>query len=75
MNNEFCCPEVKDRDDIPERVKSSLKLLRRYFYLLRSPGIDSKESIPPGSLASRYDNHISTWFLAPIDCSKIQSQD
>jgi hypothetical protein len=55
MNHEICCPEVKDRDDIP--------------------GIDSKESIPPGILASRYDNHIPTWFLVPIDCSKIPALD
>jgi hypothetical protein len=28
---------------------------------------------PPSllSLAGKYDNHIHTWFLAPIDCSKI----
>ncbi len=42
--------------------------------LLRSPGIDSKEPVPPGcvcSLAGRYDNPIPTLFLAPIDCFKI----
>ncbi len=36
------------------------------FWLLRSPGIDSKESIPPP-----YDNLIPARFLAPRDCSKI----
>jgi hypothetical protein len=38
------------------------------FLLLRSPGIDSASLC---SLASRYDNPISTRFLAPMDCSKI----
>ncbi len=45
------------------------------FKLLKSPGIDSKESIPPAYVAwrvGRYDNPIPTLFLAPdIDCSKI----
>jgi hypothetical protein len=26
------------------------------------------------SLAGRYDNHIPTWFLAPIECLKIPAQ-
>ncbi len=38
------------------------------FKLLRSPGIDSASLC---SLAGRYDNPITTRFLAPIDCSKI----
>ncbi len=47
-----------------------------FFKLLRSLGIDSKESIPPAyaTLAGRYDSLIPTRFLAPpppIDCSKI----
>ncbi len=45
------------------------------FKLLRSPGIDSNESIPPAyavcSLAGRYDNPIPTRFLAPIELLKI----
>ncbi len=40
------------------------------FKLLRSPGIDSASL---SSLAGRYDNRISTRFLAPIDCSKISA--
>jgi hypothetical protein len=46
------------------------------FKLLRSPGIDSKQSIPPASVAWRagYDNLIPTRFLAHIDCSKIPAQ-
>jgi hypothetical protein len=40
----------------------------RIFKLLRSPRIDSKESILPAySLAGRYDNLIPALFLAPID--------
>jgi hypothetical protein len=45
------------------------------FNLLRSPGIDFKESIPLSYVAwraGRYDNPIPTRFLAPIDCSEIQ---
>jgi hypothetical protein len=34
----------------------------------RFQGIDSASLC---SLAGRYDNPIHTWFLAPIDCSKI----
>ncbi len=55
---------------------------------LRSPGIDSEESILPGwdrflgsskdlqrrALAGWYDNTIPTRFLAPIDCSKNLAQ-
>jgi hypothetical protein len=40
------------------------------FKLLRSIGMDSKESFPPDyicSLASRYDYPIPTRFLDPID--------
>jgi len=46
------------------------------FKLLWSPGIDSKESIPPAyvALAGRYDNSIPTRLLAPIDCSKMSAQ-
>jgi hypothetical protein len=37
--------------------------------LSRSPGVDSKESIPPayGSLVGWYDNPIPNQFLGPID--------
>jgi hypothetical protein len=47
-----------------------------FFKLIRSPGIDSKESIPTSlcSLAGRNDTAIPTRFLAPIECSKIPAQ-
>ncbi len=56
-----------------------LKLLtsqRRYFKTFKEPrnrlqGIDSTSLC---SLAGRYDNHIPTWFPAPIDYSKIPAQ-
>jgi hypothetical protein len=38
----------------------------RIFKLLISPRIDSREPIPPGYKAGRYDNPIPTWFLALI---------
>jgi hypothetical protein len=41
------------------------------FKLLRSPGIDSKESVPPAYVAL---HPILTRFLAPIDRSKIPAQ-
>jgi hypothetical protein len=46
----------------------------RIFKLLWSPGIDSKEPIPPACVAwrARCHNPIPTRFLAPIDCLKIQ---
>jgi hypothetical protein len=46
--------------------------LRRHFKILRSSGIDSKESI---RLAGRDDkkNPIPARFLAPIYCSKIRA--
>jgi hypothetical protein len=40
------------------------------FKPFRSPGIDSKESIPPVYLARRAGT--TALFLAPIDCSKLQ---
>jgi hypothetical protein len=47
----------------------------RIFKRLWSPGIDSKEWIPPAYLlAGRYDNPIRPRFLAPIDCLKIPAQ-
>ncbi len=49
---------------------------RRYiFKLLRSPGIDSKELIPPANAAWRVGTTtlIPARFLAPIDCSKIRA--
>ncbi len=40
----------------------------RIFKRLWSPGIESKEWIPPAcSLAGRYNNPIPTQFLAPTD--------
>ncbi len=42
----------------------------RIFKRLWSPGIESKEWIPP-AYVTRYDNPIPIWFLAPIDCLKI----
>jgi hypothetical protein len=45
------------------------------YKLLRSPGIDSKKSIPRlCSLAGRYYNPIPTRFPASIDCLKIPAQ-
>jgi hypothetical protein len=46
------------------------------FKLLRSPGIESEEPIPPAYVApaGRYDNPVPTRFLTPIDCSKILAQ-
>jgi hypothetical protein len=46
------------------------------FKLLRSPGIDCKESIPQAYEASGlvYDNPVSTRFLAPIPIDKIPAQ-
>jgi hypothetical protein len=47
----------------------------RIFKLLRSLGIDSKESIPPAcSLAGWYDTAIPARFLTPIDCLIIPAQ-
>jgi hypothetical protein len=47
----------------------------RIFKLLRSPGIESKESIPRlCSLAGRYYDPIPTRFPASIDCLKIPAQ-
>ncbi len=43
------------------------------FKLLRSPGIDSKESIPPAVVACRAGTKTCR-FLDPIDCSKIPAQ-
>jgi hypothetical protein len=43
-----------------------------FVKLLWSPGIDSKELIPPAYvLAGLYNNPIPTRFLAPLDCSKV----
>jgi hypothetical protein len=37
-----------------------------FLKLLWSPGIDSKELVPPAfALASLYNNPIPAWFLAP----------
>jgi hypothetical protein len=42
-----------------------------FLKLLWSPGIDSKELIPPAyALAGLYNNPIPAHFLAPLDCSK-----
>jgi hypothetical protein len=48
----------------------------RILKLLRSSEIDFQgiNSASLCSLASRYDNPIPTWFLAPIDCFKIPAQ-
>jgi hypothetical protein len=43
------------------------------FKLLRTPGIDSKESISPAYVALRAAS--TTLFLAPIDCYKIPAQE
>jgi hypothetical protein len=42
-----------------------------FLKLLWSPGIDSKELIPPAyALAGLYNNPITARFLAPLDCYK-----
>ncbi len=56
------------------QMPNSQQSRARIFELLRSLGIDTNKSIPPDyicSLAVRYDNPLPSWFLAPIDCSKI----
>jgi hypothetical protein len=69
--------QVKSHNIARFRVEISLKLLilarARIFKRLWSPGIDSKELIPPGLciLAGRYDSPIPTRCLAPIDFLKI----
>ncbi len=45
------------------------------FKLLRSPGIETEESIPPCCLAGRYDSPIPSRFLVPIDCYTIPAQE
>ena len=43
-----------------------------FLKLLWSPGIDSKELIPPAfALVGLYNNPIPAQFLAPLDCSKV----
>jgi hypothetical protein len=43
-----------------------------FLKLLWSPGINSKELIPPAYvLAGLYNNPIPARFLAPLDCSKV----
>jgi hypothetical protein len=46
-------------------ITNSLKSRAQIFKLLRSPGIDYKELIPPAYV--RYDNPIPTRFLDPIE--------
>ncbi len=48
----------------------------RIFKLLRSPRIDSKETIPPGCVALRAGTTtlFLLGFLVPIDCLKIPAQ-
>ncbi len=51
-------------------------LKARIFKRLWSPGIDSKELIPPAYVvAGQYDNPIPPRFLAPIDPLKILAQN
>ncbi len=53
------------------------ELRARIFKCLWSPGINSKDWIPPAfvGLAGRYDNPIPTRCLALIDCLKITALD
>jgi hypothetical protein len=45
-----------------------------FLKLLWSPGIDSKELIPPAyALAGLYNNPIPARFLAHLDCSKVSA--
>ncbi len=57
---------------IPEIGKIEVKLTEAVFFkLIWSPGIDSKELIPPAyALAGLYNDPILARFLAPLDCSK-----
>ncbi len=70
----------KSRDSLKGQEKNvgtpyrkALESRVRIFKRLWSPGIDSKESIPPAYEARRAgtNNPIPTRFLAPIDCLKI----
>ncbi len=57
------------------RQKGEYLYRSRIFKFLRSPGIDSKDRFrQPLSFADRYDNPVSTRFLATIVCSKIPAQ-
>ncbi len=62
----------------PSPHPSQQETQRQYFLkLLWSPGIDSKESIPPAYVAWQayeYDNPIPTRFLARIVVQKFQSR-
>jgi hypothetical protein len=58
--------EAKKTNWIEEKQTEAVFLI-----LLWSPGIDSKELIPPAfALAGLYNNPIPARFLAPLDCSK-----
>jgi hypothetical protein len=46
-----------------------------FLKLLVSPGLDSKELIPPAyALAGLNNNPIPAQFLAPLDCSKVPAK-
>ena len=52
-------------------MESNRKYREGVFKLLKSPGINSKESIPPSYIA--WQAGTTTRFLAPMDCTKIPS--
>jgi hypothetical protein len=62
FNSEFFSVTLFRANYSPETV---------FLKLLRSPGIDYDSLC---SLVGLYDNLIPTWFVALIDCSKIQAQ-
>ncbi len=61
----------------PAFAKTQCKYRARILKLLRSPGIDSKASIPPAYVAWRASTRspIPTRFLATVDCLKLPTQD
>jgi hypothetical protein len=65
-------PEI---DTIEAKKTNRIEVKRTeavFLKLLWSPGIDSKEMIPPAyALAGLYNNPILARFLAPLDCSKV----
>ncbi len=63
-----------NRQDRSEKNKLDQSKTNRGGILkfLWSPGIDSKELIPPAyALAGLYNNPIPARFLSPLDCSKV----
>ncbi len=69
----FCIRNSRNRQDRCEKTNwIEIKRTEAIFLkLLWSPGIDSKELIPPAyALVGLYNNPVPARFLAPLDCSK-----